>query len=266
MPNGAVLVDRWTLRIVDPRENTFGTMLKGVPGAAVARCTTNMCFKGSVSAQYDVHEVGGELARAVWDDGVAWKGALGRLVAHAVGNEPPVGTHTVMKLEGTEYQARSDANGDVAFDDLIPGPYELVVVDPKLSQLGITLATGMSFVAARDSTLSVRVALPGAADYAAQVCSADKGASSTASIFGRVTTPDGRPVGGATWAMQRSLEGGWEDVAQGLTGADGTFHYCRLGLGTVVRVTAVHRGASEASLVQTLTERLTIVALEMKPR
>lgn len=259
MPNGVVLVDRWSLRVVDVREDNATSLLG--QRSAVVKCPTRSCPNLSRPVQYDTREVGGELANAAWDDGSSWKGALGRVVVHA----SQMGA--VLKLEDTDYQAVSDANGDLAFEDLLPGPYALAVVDPTLSPLGITLTTGTSLTAARDSTLSVRVAVPSAADYVARLCDADQGAPGTAWILGRVVTPDGRPVGGAKWAVQRYADGaGAGDVVQsGLTGADGTFHYCRLALGARVRVAAQYPGAAETNLVQQLAERITVFRLELKP-
>lgn len=269
MPNGVVLVDRWMLRLVDAREDTATAMLQRLQSQrAVQRCPTRLCLRASVPRSYEIHEVGGELARAAWDDGSAWKGALGGLVVHAVRDEAKLGMRTVMKLADTEYLAVSDANGDLAFADLLPGPYDLVVVDSTLSPLGITLATGASLAAVRGSTRSVRTTVPSVMDFAAKVCGADETPSGNAWILGRVIAANGRPVEGARWVVQRSADGaGWVDVAPGgLTGADGTFHYCRLDLGMTVRVAAQFPGAAEASHAEALTKRLSIFALVMKPQ
>lgn len=272
MPNGVVLVDRWTLRFADEREDTVIMLLRRpqLKGGATARCPTNLCSNRVGLPKRDMREVGGELARVVWDDGSSWKGQLGRLVVHAVRDAAQSEMRTVMKLDDTEYLGVSDAGGALVIEDLMPGPYDLVVVDPDLSPLGITLPTGTSFAAMRDSTLSVRVTVPSAAAYVAQACgaSADQGSSGTAWILGRVTTPAGRPLPGATWVVQRSVDGGgWVDIASGgSTDANGIFHYCRLALGTAVRVAARHAGAEEVSHVQALAQRLTIFTLEITPR
>ncbi|MEP6619112.1 MAG: carboxypeptidase-like regulatory domain-containing protein [bacterium] len=268
--NGVVLVDRWTLRLVDPHDDAATAMLKRLQPRrnSDTRCPTRSCYKSAAPAQYDVHEVGGELAHAVWDDGSTFDDALGRLVVHALQDSSKAMVRTVMKLDDTEYQSVSDANGDMTFEDLIPGPYDLFVVDPDLLPLGFTLATGASFSAVRDSTVSLRVPVPAAVDYAAHLCAADKGTMGSAWILGRVATADGHPVDGATWVVQRPVEGGgWEDVGPGgVTGADGTFHDCRLSPNMTVRVVAQHPGAADAFSLRGLTGRLTVVTLEMRPR
>ena len=256
MPNGVVLVDRWALRLVGVREDTVTVRVRRLESQQRA------------VARYFAQEIGGELARAVWNDGTRWTGALGTLRVHAVADDGLPARHTELSLNDTGYIGATDSTGTLEIVDLLPGPYDLYVIDPDLAPLGISLQTGMTFTAARDSTVQLQLAVPTAVGYAAQECASEQGRAGTAWILGRVTTPDGRAVEGAKILIQKSVAFvGWVEVGEGgSTGNDGTFHNCKLGLGTLVRVIAQHAGATDASHVQALTQRLTIFTLELKPR
>lgn len=256
MPNGVVLVDRWNLRLVGARQDTMTVMVRRLESQ-----------QRPVQRLY-AQEVGGELARATWPDGNSWKGSLGTLRVHAVTHAGRPASGAVVNLDDTKYRAVADAKGDLEITDVVPGPYQLVVIDPELSPLDITLETGLTLVAARDSIFHLGLDVPTAEDYAQHACVSDTHALGTAWILGRVTTPDGRPVAGAKWTVQRHVDVvGWVDIVEGgRTGSDGLFHYCKLALGTPIKVIAEHPGAPNASYVVELTEKLTVMQLELRPK
>ena len=72
MPNGAVLVDQWMLRLIG---NTADTVVMGRPN--------NKPTEYRVLTKDYVTESGGELANARWRDGRTWHASLGRLQVRA---------------------------------------------------------------------------------------------------------------------------------------------------------------------------------------
>src|SRR6185436_3673568 len=85
MPNGVVVIDRWSIRIV------------GIEETALHR------FYGA--------EVWGELARASWPDGTQWEGTLGSLQVQLTYDDGTPATGTIVRLEDTDYQGVADSTG-----------------------------------------------------------------------------------------------------------------------------------------------------------
>ncbi len=235
-----VLIDRWTLRLV---------------GAADSGATR----------LYEVHEVGGELAAARWQDGRTWSAPLGtaHIVAHGAGGAPPpVGT--VLGLVGTDYRATTDANGRATFTDLIPGPYAVMAVDQRLADLGLTIPTGASFVSTRTSTALLGATVPTAAEFVATLCGVTGRVSHDGPwLVGRVGTADGHAASGARWRVARASDAGWVTVVDGgTTGSSGLFTLCRnLALGQTIQVSAGRPGEAPAVAVRRITDTLTVLPL-----
>jgi hypothetical protein len=235
-----VLIDRWTMRLV------------GATDSAAVRL-------------YEVHEVGGELAAAHWADGRAWSAPLGaaRIAArNASGAPAPAGT--VLGLVGTDYRATVDTAGWATFANLVPGPYVVMAVDRQLADLGLTIPTGSSFVAHRDSTASLEVQVPTALEFVATLCGATgRFARDAAWLVGRVGMADGRAARGVRWRVARAGDAGWVTVADGgTTGSSGLFTLCRnLAVGQTIQVSAGRPGEAPAVAVRRLTDPLTTLPL-----
>lgn len=196
MENGAVLIDRWRLKLVALRYDTVRTG----PGADVVR------------QWWELHEAGGELAHARWEDGSEWQASLGTLRVDAKTREGKLSSGTAVSLEYTDYKAVSDSTGEFEMRDLLPGPYSLLVHDTLMAKIDVVLRTKFSFEAARDSVHSAAVIIPTPMDYAEQNCGAPKSSRlapqlESASLFVRVVTPDGKPVKG----LDYQVHGMWDD-------------------------------------------------------
>ncbi|MEA3244626.1 MAG: carboxypeptidase regulatory-like domain-containing protein [Gemmatimonadota bacterium] len=234
-----VLIDRWLLRLV------------GATDSAAARV-------------YEVHEIGGELASASWADGRSWSASLGSARVFAKGTRAtPVPPGTTLGLMGTDYRAAVDSSGTAAFTGLIPGPYAVMAVDPLLADLGLTIPAGASFVAARDSVITVEASVPTAAEFVATLCSATgRVAQTSAWLVARVAAADGRAAD-VRWRIARASDAGWETVVSGgSTGSTGLFAHCRnLVVGQTIQVTAGRPGEAPAVAVRKISGQLTALPL-----
>jgi len=250
MPNGVVVIDRWSIRIV------------GIEETALHR------FYGA--------EVWGELARASWPDGTQWEGTLGSLQVQLTYDDGTPATGTIVRLEDTDYQGVADSTGRAEIADLIPGPYKLTVVDPDLAALDVMVATPVEFTALRDSAITRQLSVKGAMRYVGDRCRvgassparADEPIRGSAWLLGRVTNAaDGEPIDGATWSLgYRDFLGERRIFENAEVGSDGISQFCHLQRGETVVVDVRAKGMTDASVTVTLTKQPTVITVAMKPR
>jgi hypothetical protein len=247
MANGVVLIDRWSMRLV---------------GAAD---TTREAKSGTiVSSGYALREVGGQLARAAWSDGRTWTANLASVrITSTTPTKLPAGS--VIALDSTDYRAVVDSAGVAAITDVLPGPYEVSVVDPRLASLGILVPTALSFEA-RGDAMQLSLAMPSAEHYVAAACRSQAEPTGTTWLMGRITGSDGRPLAGARWKVNALVSGSWQPVADGgITGSSGLFAFCRdLRMGDTYQVQAWRDGERPEVILRRATENLTIVPLRLR--
>ena len=247
MPNGVVLIDRWSLRLVSAQPDT----IVNTQGILEAR---NWLY---------ADETGGELASAAWPDGLAWKAPLGALRIQAIDHEGRPAAGSVVALAATHYFGIADSKGLVEIKNLLPGPYAVRIIDPQVAELGIGLPTSLKFVAARDTTSLARLLVPTAKQFAVERCMTagqkvnhNTSTGGTFAVLGRVVTPQGEPVSGAKVSVATRMMLPQGDGSNLLwlkdfwtTGSDGLFQSCHnwdLQNEIVIRV---HRYGAEDVLV-----------------
>jgi hypothetical protein len=240
-----VLIDRWSLRLVGAADTT----VTDKNGSAVHR-------------GYTIREVGGELARAAWPDGRAWEGNFGSLKVKTM-NGQAIAPGTVVGLVDTDYRGAADSAGVASIPYLVPGPYSVMVVDPRLAEVGVTLPTPATFVASRDSTVALQLDVPSAEGYVAEACRASGKVADTPWLLGRVVGVDGNPVAGARWTLNKNSVSGWRTVADGgATGSTGLFHYCRnLALGETVQIQVWRSDGAPAITLRRMTDKINIARI-----
>jgi hypothetical protein len=265
MPNGSVLIDRWSLRLV------------GAPTTAVQRVGAGRVER----TVYDVQETGGELAGAQWADGSRWHAALGtlRVVARTSANTPA--SHARIVLEHTSFAGATDTTGTVVFSDLLPGPYRPLVVDSMLSTIDISLDPKVPFVAQRDSVYVAPFVVPTALDYANTQCQPAPSASTFVrynpdhgtresvlrqrdrgvALFVYATTPDGTPASQLriTEALAANdREPAWHDTATGgMTDNGGRYRSCwNYHVGETVQIWVRPAGQPPQLTLVPLTQRV----------
>ena len=203
---------------------------------------------------------GGEVARAAWPDGTTWHASLGTLKLHVVLRDSLPAAGTVVALEGTEYWAVADSNGNLHIGDLVPGPYSVLVVEPRLAELGLTMPTPLKFVAVRDSTTEAMLGVESLEQFTFGRCFPGKKrpAPDGAYLLGRVVTQGGLPVDRANVTIAIA---GRDPFYRFTTGTDGVFPLC---LGTSDRtatltIKAEHNAEPAVAISPTLADHVTLV-------
>jgi hypothetical protein len=254
MQNGVVLVDRWSLRLVNATEDT--TLELSSRGGA---------FYPSERDHLYAEETGGELARATWPDGLVWNAPLGavRLQATTAAARPATGS--IVALVATPYFGVVDSTGRVAIDALIPGPYAVRIVDPRIAVLGAGVPTTLKFTAVRDSTITAVLRVPTAEEMIAERCLAVREWTVGASVFvfGKVVSPDGKPVSNAS---VKFISGTYENPDSFVTGTDGLFQSCRpWHRGEDVTIFVRRSGMKPHAETRTFDTNLLVVRIVIQP-
>jgi hypothetical protein len=206
LPNGVVIVDRWSLRLLGENARREGA----------------------------VPEIGGEIARASWPDGSSWSAPLGTLRLHAVDRQGRPASESAVRLVGTDYAADIDSSATVVLSDLLPGPYTASVYDARLAVLGLQAATTFRFTAERDSTKDALLQVETADEIARRRCGQEQPAPGKGWLLGRVVTADGTPVREARWSIRD--QAGVTLVDDGRVDDAGWFQWCQLPLNTRVAI------------------------------
>ena len=251
MPNGVVLIDRWQLRLFGATEDT--TVSNG---------------RDVVRQWPFISVTGGELARTVWSDGTAWRAPLGTLHGRATWSTGKPAAGVAIALEETDYRAVTDSNGAFTIVNLVPGPYPVVINDPRLEPLAVQIPTQLRFVAKRDATSAVTFTVPTAEEYVIDRCKKDRRwiAGTSSFVIGRVFDSDGIPASRAS--VELSVKGGAgnsSDAGYFVTGSDGFFESCsnRFTQGSTVMVVAHLRGGGTVEATQSVSAKLTIIKLQL---
>jgi len=270
MPNGVVVIDRWSIRIVGGRRDErdpFRSIVRPLSptGRPIPR---DPSFYGV--------EVLGELARASWPDGFTWLGPLGTLHLKAVDEDGTPVPGTTVRLMDTDYEATADSAGNLELPDLVPGPYAVSIVDPELAALGVTVPTPLEFTAARRWAVLTRLPVRTFEDYILERCrtGGEDGAGQrsepvpgSAWLIGRVTTPNGHPVAGAEWSLRyRDLLGEHRAVKNADVGTDGVFQYCQLRKGERVTIDVRAKDMADTTVTVTLAKQPTVITVVMNPK
>jgi carboxypeptidase family protein len=267
MPNGIVIIDRWSLRLPVIRKDSV-----------ISRATREYVPRDIVDAQ----ETGGEVAQINWPS-LRWNAPLGTLQVRATNraNAPAVGAR--VQLENTTYAGRADSNGSITITRLLPGPYKLVTIDSQLETIGVRLSTSINFTAVRDSVHRADLVVQTANDYVAERCIHDGKWSrpmsqprrGTVWIIGRVVDGDNVPIRGVTAS---AFKGGRAEIATAgmdpvgisstSTGTDGIFTMCSgfFSVGDSALVHIDRKGRPPIEHTYRLTDTLTVLPLIRDPR
>ncbi len=275
MPNGAVLIDRWSLRLV----------ALGVDSIRRAG------LRPLLQTLYEIHETGGELAHARWEDGTTWQAPLGalRLTGRTANGIPPTGT--ALRLENTDYRGVLDSTGHWRVDEVLPGPYRVLVLDTALARIDVAFDAHVEFVAARDSVHEAEFVVPTPLDYARSLCRGEAPSDPISrydperdqleqvprlrdrgvAFFVYVTTPDGQPAKSVeiTEALARSdrLPAYHQKSTGGRTDSGGRYFSCwNYHLGETVQLWTRAAGQEPQLSLVPMTTRVRAVKVIVSPK
>lgn len=259
MTNGIVLIDHWSLRLIS------ATIDSAVSGPANRESY-------AVRTTFHVSESGGVLARASWPDGFTWRAPLGSLQVTAMteGGTPAIGVR--MKLADSDYSGVTDSTGRFTIENLVAGPFRLVIPDPHLGRVNLHIETPVHFVVAGDSVLTANVRVVSAASYVAARCSEQErfsAADSLPFIVGRVTAFNGATLEQLHVSVSREVRAGvWQPIDNFYRpGTDGLFFICsrQLRMRQPVRIELRQDGRLRRTVSQTLTDPLTVIGIPLSP-
>jgi hypothetical protein len=165
---------------------------------------------------------------------------------------------------GTPYQATVDSAGIFEIAKLLPGPYTLGVIDPRLAAAGIVLKTGLGFTAVRDSTIAVLVEAPSAEQYMAALCEGDARVEGSAILAARIALPNGAPVAGARVTVRVINGENVGPIAGGKADRDGLFRVCQAPRYSMLEVRADRPGGPPAISLIEIQSNLASVVLQFK--
>jgi hypothetical protein len=248
MPNGVAFIDRWNLKLV------------GAGADTTWRAGTN---SPSVHQWFFLRASGGEVARAMWPDGTAWKGALGTVRLHVVDEKGNPARNIIVRLGETDYIGSPDERGDVEFIDVFPGPYKVNVVHPDLADRGIVLGTPLRLFAERDSISQATLVAPPLTDFRRAACAADP-----KSMWLVVSVVRERaPVPGAQWELGEELGTANEFVTvTGTADPDGKFSFCARWAPGIVPQLRVRATPDETGVRMTIAKPVGALVVELPPR
>lgn len=175
LANGVVLVDQWYLRLPAVVQDT-------VMGPGLIR---------RLRAFVRPQESGGIVLSASWPD-LNWTAPSGTLVAilRDPAGRPLGGAYA--RLERSDYAGRADANGVLTIPELLPGPYDLSVVDSAFADLPISVKPVARFEAKLDTTRLSNVVVDSPLDgVVAAFCRNGLAAGNKSVVVGRFKGPDG---------------------------------------------------------------------------
>ncbi len=247
----------------------FRTLAAGVPFIEawalrlVGAADTVVTAAGISTQSYAIREIGGVLAAAEWRDADRWEAPLGRLAVSATTPQGEAASGVTLRLAGTDYQARTDSLGYTTFTQLLPGPYPLMVDDPRLQALGVLIPTGQRVVARSGGTVARSITVPSAEGFVAAGCSTMDVQPDRSWLLGRVVTPTGFPAVGVSWRLRRLEDGVWTTVADGgITGSDGVIRVCRgLITGHAIEWSAWRDRSQVVRVAHVVSDRLTALRL-----
>ena len=256
VPNGSVIIDRWDIRSID-------NQMAAIMG-------TNW---GSAPGDYYATTSGGEVAHARWPDGSRYDGSLANLVIAARSYAGAPASGYTVKLADTPYSETLGESGEFTVNDLLPGPYAVVVLDTRLARIGYELTTGFQFTAKRDSTHVFTVPLPTLEEWTVRRCASDRQyvVGDSVLIVARVVDASGAPRTGAEWhALAEvpvdSTSVRWAPLArQGWTGSDGIIALCT---GTLqpnqrLKFTVRESRGPLTEFVETITGNMTVIPIRL---
>lgn len=242
MRPGVVFIDHWSVRV-----------------AVLTIDLRRLSRIGSRSRRIEarlsgLHESGGEVVSANWDDGIRWANDLGRIVGRVVdrnSGRPAQGARVTLRFSSDT--AFTDSLGRFVFADLVPGPYIAEATDTAHAVFGLGERQEQS-IAVERATATATIAWRSLAERVREFCRDERASAPDSSRFGtvlgRVVMPDGAPAIGAAIDARRvgPKERGktlprFGAMAQASRLTNGAFVSCNVERGTAIMYRVAAAGA-----------------------
>ena len=257
MPTGAWIVERWVIRM--PLLVDRGRLARDpvvIPGMAPSRPSSIQLAA--------IHEEGGEVLETVAHGSrreLSTEVATVRGTVYDSTRMAPLAGARVF-LDGTQFAARSAADGSFLIEKVPPATYSLSVVHPRFDSLDVP-APSVSIAAAPNEESMAHLAGPSTATIVARDCRSDEGSEGTATLRGHVR--DGLTSGPAVDAkvtlVWRRLQTGGSTAAvkehslSTKTDSAGRYRVCGLPDGVTLTARVVTEDRRTASTDMVLSDR-----------
>lgn len=245
LPNGIVLIHRWSLRLPTATEEE----VFGMPGA--------------YRTVFHAVERGGRVAQATWPDGYTWTAGLGRgriLVVDGANQPVP---DAMARLEEAGYFLRSDSAGHIDIPYLVAGPWNVIVQDSSIADLPLHREPALRMQAywGMLATDTVHLASP-VAMVTRDFCRHSMRGDASSIVIGVVRDTNGvKPVRDArltaSWEVPGDSAGTVIPVeVRATTNDSGVYAICNVPPSTTVQLRAVRRAdSSQVAYVGTSATR-----------
>jgi hypothetical protein len=167
------------------------------PSRATGRTEHGRAARPAATQRRDVsvsqlHESGGELARATWPD-AQWQATLGSVKGRVVerGTGRPLKNVQVW-LGGTYDAGITDSAGAFTFEELVPGPYTLKAADTVMAEFEISQSKTLALDVQREQPLTLTLEWRTLDEVMADLCRDERGPPGAA-VLGRTRNADGSP-------------------------------------------------------------------------
>lgn len=225
MPNGVSMVERWQIRTT-----ALQFSIPSRPDGLAKRDIPRRDRRGGTIVAY--HQMGGEIASAVWPDGKRWISDLPHIEGDLVDFAGAPVPDAVVWLGNRRDTVRTDSSGHFRFPPNAPGLYEVYASDSALAVEGLSrsLPTRAILLASEGPTLTMRF-YP-RSDVYPTVCPANTYRPGTGVLLARVVDSLGAAVPTAQIQIESIPLGDTTATAQtgrtrtGVTGEDGRFIVC----------------------------------------
>lgn len=246
MANGTAIVDRWVIRS------------GGFAGTPIRRMTPRQIM----SAPLVVQESIGEVASARWADGLEWDASLGTVR----GRLDSARAGIPIRLIDTDYRTVTDSAGRFEIAQLLPGPYQIGLIDPAFAEINLIMMTRHRFIAARDSVSEVTVVAPTSLDYIAGVCAESNGGNVESALVLRVDLPNGSPANEAKVEVRTLVGRTMKLISEGKTDGNGLVHVCNPPRKMNLTVRIEHGQAQPMLMTTTVVDHLKVEKIQLAPK
>jgi hypothetical protein len=198
LANGAIFVDRWTLRVPIMSRAVGAPPPPSNPPRGKSRRMINTSVRVA-----EIEEVGGVVLAALWQGGATWSPSVTGLsgVVREAGDDLPV-AGAIIALDGIAQQVVSDRDGEFLFS-LLPGRYTLTVTDTSLLRFASPRRTSQVIEVEHGELVRVSPRVESQASTVADACKGHQNARNIRLISGRAALPAEvlRARVSAAWAL-----------------------------------------------------------------
>jgi hypothetical protein len=232
----------------------------------------------------EIHESGGQVTAASWNDGTAWHQRPTAIVGTAVQRDGGIpAANAAATLVGTGDTTVAGTDGQFAFARVVPGKYNLTVIDTTLHAFASDRVDTRPVDVVRGEISNVRLVLAPLADVIADLCRGQKVRDGTSTLIGRVALPLDSSARGAriraSW--QGNFNGGTpvhvdagaarsvtiDNAAQDIDVDDaGHFVVCGVARGRPIQLRFVRGGATADTVVFVRDSLMKTVEWMPRPR